>query len=98
MREATAIPKASALDGYYNELVDIKTVKLRDGASRIENAMYFLEQIKNPCLFRVSDDIVELCFTREESLSDVLVKHFNLLIFPKNKIEFRRNDYGKKMR
>jgi hypothetical protein len=68
--------KTSAFDRY-SDLVDIKTVKLRGGVSRIENAVYFLEQIKNPLLFKVGEDIVELCFAGNESLSDVLVKHFN---------------------
>jgi len=58
-------------------LVDIRSVKLRDGVSRLENAIYFLEQIKNPHKFRVGDDIVEICFAGEDSLSNVLVKHFN---------------------
>jgi hypothetical protein len=61
----------------FNNLVDIKTVKLREGVSRIENALYFLEQIQNPHLFRVGDDVVELCFSGSESLSNVLAKHFN---------------------
>jgi len=61
----------------YDDLVDIKTVKLRDGASRLDNAVYFLEQIKNPHVFRVGDDVVELSFAGDESLSNVLVKHFN---------------------
>ena len=65
------------LNGKYDHLVDIKTVKLRDGASRIENALYFLEQIKNPHKFKVGSDIVEICFAGDESLSNVLVKHFN---------------------
>jgi len=65
------------LSNGYDHLVDIKTVKLRDGASRIENALYFLEQIKNPHKFRVGSDIVEICFAGDESLSNVLVKHFN---------------------
>jgi hypothetical protein len=76
MREAVVMKKHFAFDNY-NALVDIKTVKLRDGVSRLENAMFFLEQIKNPRLFRVGDDIVELSFAGEESLSSVLVKHFN---------------------
>ena len=76
MQEAVAIRKPSVFDGYEN-LVDIKTVKLRDGASRLENALYFLEQIKNPHLFRVGDDVVEVCCIGEESLSNVLAKHFN---------------------
>jgi hypothetical protein len=57
--------------------VDIKTVKLRDGVSRLENALYFLEQIKNPHKFRVGNDVVELCFVGEDSLSNVLAKHFS---------------------
>jgi len=76
MGEAITTEKHLAFD-CYNDLVDIKTVRLREGVSRLENATYFLEQIKNPRLFRVGDDIVELCFTGNESLSDVLVKHFN---------------------
>ena len=61
----------------YDDLIDIRTVKLRDGATRIENALYFLEQIKNPHKFRVGDDVVEVSFAGEERLSDVLVKHFS---------------------
>ena len=61
----------------HDKLVDIRNVKLRDGASRIENALYFLEQIKNPHKFKVGADIVEIGFSGEESLSNVLVKHFN---------------------
>jgi hypothetical protein len=61
----------------YDDLVDIRTVKLRDGATRLENAMYFLEQIKNPHRFKVDNDVVEICCVGNESLSSVLVKHFN---------------------
>jgi hypothetical protein len=76
MHDTGTNKKMPVLDGY-DDLTDIKTVKLRDGVSRLENAVYFLQQIKNPRLFRVGDDIVELCFAGEESLSSVLVKHFN---------------------
>ena len=61
----------------YENLVDIRTVKLREGATRLENALYFLEQIKNPHKFKVGEDVVEICCVGDESLSDVLVKHFN---------------------
>jgi hypothetical protein len=61
----------------YEDLVDIRTVKLRDGATRLENALYFLEQIKNPHKFRVGGDVVEIGFSGDESLSDVLAKHFS---------------------
>jgi len=76
MQEAIVVKGLPVIDGY-NDLVDIKTVKLRDGAKRLENALYFLEQIKNPHKFRVGENIVEICFVGEESLSDVLAKHFN---------------------
>ena len=75
MREPQTIKTAIISD--YDDLVDIRKVKLRDGVSRIENALYFLEQIKNPHKFRVGNDVVELCFAGEESLSNVLVRHFN---------------------
>jgi len=76
MQEAVIIKNPSLFEDY-GDLVDIKTVKLRDGASRLENAIYFLEQIKNPHKFRVGNDVVELCFSGEESLSNILAKHFN---------------------
>ena len=76
MHDTVAVYNPSLFSDY-GELVDIKTVKLKDGVSRLENALYFLEQIKNPHKFRVGDDVVELCFAGEESLSNVLAKHFN---------------------
>ena len=76
MQEAVVTINPSVFDGY-DDLVDIKTVRLRDGVSRLENAMYFLEQIKNPHKFKVGDDVVEVCCIGEESLSNVLAKHFN---------------------
>jgi len=77
MRGALAVNNTPAAFGGYEDLIDIRGVKLRDGASRLDNALYFLEQIKNPHMFRVGDDVVEICFAGEESLSSVLVKHFN---------------------
>lgn len=76
MPELAAI-KAPSIFGGYENLVDIRGVKLREGATRLENALYFLEQIKNPHKFRVGEDVVEICFAGDESLTDVLVKHFN---------------------
>ena|GEM_PF-2968874 len=61
----------------YTDLVDIRTVKLKDGATRLENALYFLGQIKNPHKFRVGDDVVEVYFTGNESLLNVLAMHFS---------------------
>ena len=76
MQDTIAISNPSLFEDY-GKLVDIKTVKLKDGVSRLENALYFLEQIKNPHKFRVGNDVVELCFVGEESLSNVLAKHFS---------------------
>ena len=76
MQDTIAVKNPSLFEDY-GKLVDIKTVKLKDGVSRLENALYFLEQIKNPHKFRVGNDVVELCFVGEESLSNVLAKHFS---------------------
>ena len=76
MQDTITISNPSLFEDY-GKLVDIKTVKLKDGVSRLENALYFLEQIKNPHKFRVGNDVVELCFVGEESLSNVLAKHFS---------------------
>jgi len=76
MREMVSINTSAGL-GSYDNLVDIRNVKLRDGASWVENAMYYLEQIKNPHMFKVGEDVVEIHFAGEKSLSDVLAKHFS---------------------
>jgi len=76
MQTTTATKMPSVFRGHEN-LVDIRTVKLRDGVSRLDNAIFYLEQIKNPHKFRVGDDVVEIGFAGEESLCNVLVKHFN---------------------
>jgi len=52
MQDTIAISNPSLFEDY-GKLVDIKTVKLKGGVSRLENALYFLEQIKNPHKFRV---------------------------------------------
>ena len=76
MQTTTAAKMPSVFRGHEN-LVDIRTVKLRDGVSRLDNAIFYLEQIKNPHKSRVGDDVVEIGFAGEESLCNVLVKHFN---------------------
>ena len=76
MQDTIAVNNPSLFEDY-GELVDIKTVKLKDGVSRLENALFFLDQIKNPHKFRVGNNVVELCFAGNESLSNVLAKHFS---------------------
>jgi len=58
-------------------LIDIRTCKRREKASRVDNAVFLLEQIGNHRLFRVGDDVVEIGFTNtSKTLSDVLISHF----------------------
>ena len=44
-------------------LVDIRTVMRKENSSRVDNAMFFLEQVKNHTLFRVDQDVVEVRFS-----------------------------------
>ena len=46
----------------YAELVDIRSVKQREISSRVDNALFFLEQVKNHTKFRVDLDVVEIKF------------------------------------
>ena len=59
----------------YADLVDIRHVKLKEGASRKDNAEFFLKQIKNPTTFRYDEDVVILEFEEKGlSLSDAIAK------------------------
>lgn len=60
----------------YDELVDIRTVKQREKSSRVENALFFVEQIKSHTKFRVDRDVVEIQFScTEKSLSTALTSY-----------------------
>jgi len=60
----------------YDDLVDIRTVKQRERSSRIDNALFFVEQIKTHTIFKVDRDIVELQFTDNgKTLSTVLTSY-----------------------
>ena len=60
----------------YDNLIDIRTVKQREKSSRVENALFFIEQIKTHTQFRVDRDVVEIQFTHEgKSLSTALVSY-----------------------
>jgi hypothetical protein len=50
----------------YAELVDIRSVKVREKSGRVDNALFFLEQIKNHKMFRVDRDVVEICFSETQ--------------------------------
>lgn len=59
----------------YKDLIDICTTKRRENSTRMENAKFFLEQIKNPTMFRVGEDVVELEFLEENiTLSNCISK------------------------
>ena len=46
----------------YEELIDIRTVKQREKSSRVDNALFFIEQIKTHTQFRIDRDVVEIQF------------------------------------
>lgn len=60
----------------YDELVDIRTVKQRERSSRVDNALFFVKQIKSHTRFRVDRDVVEIQFNDTgKSLSTVLASY-----------------------
>ena len=60
----------------YEELVDIRTVKQREKSSRVDNALFFMEQIKIHTRFRVDRDVVEIQFAdTNRTLSDALASY-----------------------
>jgi len=61
----------------YDNLADIRMCKRFDKVSRAENALLFLEQIKNHKLFKVGNNVVEISFAdTERTLSSALISHF----------------------
>ena len=50
----------------YETLIDIRTVKQREKSSRVDNALFFLEQIKDHTKFRVDRDVVEIKFNETD--------------------------------
>jgi len=60
----------------YDELIDIRTVKQREKSGRVDNAIFFLEQIKTHTKFRVDRDVVEIKFSEtEKKLSTALASY-----------------------
>jgi len=60
----------------YDELIDIRNVKQREKSSRIENALFFITQIKTHTKFRVDSDVVEIQFLdTEKTLSTSLASY-----------------------
>lgn len=61
----------------YDDLIDIRTCKRKEKASRAENAEFLIEQLKSHKLFKVGDDVVEIGFAEtDKSLTQALTNHF----------------------
>jgi hypothetical protein len=60
----------------YAELVDIRLVKRKEKSGRAENALFFLEQIKNHKKFRVDRDVVEIQFAETEKTLSVALASY----------------------
>ena len=57
----------------YDELIDIRTVKQREKSGRVDNAIFFIEQIKTHTRFKVDRDVVEIQFAEtSKTLSSAL--------------------------
>ena len=62
----------------YEELIDIRNVKQREKSSRLDNALFFMEQIKTHTKFRVDRDVVEIRFADTgKSLSTALASYLH---------------------
>ena len=60
----------------YDELVDIRTVKHCEKSSRVDNALFFIEQIKTHTKFRADHDVVEIKFAdTNKTLSTALASY-----------------------
>jgi len=60
----------------YDELVDIRTVKLREKSSRVENALFFLEQIKSHTHFRNGRDVIQIQFAETDRTLSVALASY----------------------
>lgn len=62
-------------------LVDINTIKIDNSLDKEEKMLSFLEQIKNPYLYKCDDVIVRLTFDdNAPTLEEKLISHFKSLI------------------
>lgn len=52
----------------YEDLIDLKDIKIDDDKPITERMRDYLDQIKDPYLFRVGDIVVRVKFAGEESL------------------------------
>ena len=52
----------------YEDLIDLKDIRIDDNKPITERMRDYLDQIKDPYLFRVGDIVVKVKFTGEESL------------------------------
>ena len=61
-----------------SDLVDLQDISIDTTKSVRERIDSFLEQVRNPYLFKVDDVIVKVNFSKERSLSDALASVFLL--------------------
>lgn len=60
-----------------NELVDIASVHIDTSLPAVERMESYLQQVKNPYLFRSGDIAVRVCFSTDGAeLSDLLKRYF----------------------
>ena len=60
----------------YANLIDIRSVKRKEKSSRVDNAIFFIEQIKNHKKFKVDQDVVEIQFVgKSRTLSASLASY-----------------------
>lgn len=61
-----------------DSLTDIREIIIDKHASSDERLRMYLEQIKNPCLFRVGEITVSLQFQGDSGdLQEILLRHFH---------------------
>ena len=60
----------------YENLIDITAAKQREQSNRIDNALFFISQIKDHTKFRVDRDVVEIKFSdTKNTLSNAITSY-----------------------
>lgn len=72
--------KIAPFTGDLDDLVDIREVHIREELPKEERIADFIEQIKNPYLFRCGDIVVECVFSQKEAtFADRLKQYMRML-------------------
>jgi len=60
----------------YENLIDITTIKQLEQSSRVDNALFFISQIKDHTKFRVDRDVIEIKFAdTKNTLSNAIISY-----------------------